>query len=368
MGLALQLVALAALPQVLALALAPVTTGVWDGPEVGLALVPLVTVLLLFACGRAFVRGDHPVPLVAAYLAVSVVLAVASLEIVGRDDPHSAVGVVADALAGPVAILAGVLLFARRAASPAPRAEAGAMVLVAGATSVIALGFAIAGELHGDVHATPGTWFYFAITWAAGFAVATLAIRAGRALLAGAEHARRALQIYVVAAVAVTVVHTLLAVSFTLVERAIPLRLALPIQLIALVGIATPLVIWHHANRDLAQAPAPARSGARSLAWLAWWFVPQLAVRAITAAIDPALGGPLALVIVQGVCLAAAAALALTRTRGARLAALAAAAASFIAIAALVRDMQSVLFKVPWWVVVLPFTTTLALAWLEPPD
>jgi hypothetical protein len=345
----------------------------WIGEVGAVTLLQVAVAVLQIGTGVASVRRSSAArPLLIAYGAATVALAIVAVIVIGRDlGVAPRIGFVVEIVGAPVVI--GIVAALVPLSPTRVRLDAGAVLVGVGLAAWLATPVQIASTLRWmrqarDVSA--GTVAGQLIFPVVALVIGALALRAGTRLVRGpADIGRRATFVYVVVAIALALVLTAVAIIVTLVDSPRYAPFLLTSQSISLVlSIATPLAIWWYVRGTVDDGVTGESSA--TLAWIALLFVPTLLARLTFVG---ELGGMPRIILVLAVggggCLAVIllrTALALLRGGEARVAALTGAVVAttlfvLVAIALLVESSPA---TQPIYQLALVVATAATMAWL----
>lgn len=126
-------------------------------------------------------------------------------------------------------------------------------------------------------HVSTGAWLGELVRVASALVPATVGLVAGLRMASG-RPARRMFAAYVITAIGMQIVMTVLSVIVMLTNEGRYVSIVLPTTLVMTVfGIVRPMLIWLYAKRE----SEPGADVGAALPWVALWFVPQLVARAL---------------------------------------------------------------------------------------
>ncbi|HEY5921295.1 MAG TPA: hypothetical protein VIV11_06475, partial [Kofleriaceae bacterium] len=125
-----------------------------------------------------------------------------------------------------------------------------------------------------------GAWFGAAIPIVVALVIGVLALNAGLRMARG-QPARRALLVYVIVAIATSVVFHVMRTIYAFtddMERVAPWLVSTSVIALA-VAVARPLLVWWYAKREA--QPASGTPVDAALPWIALWLAPRLLARCL---------------------------------------------------------------------------------------
>jgi hypothetical protein len=216
-----------------------------------------------------------------------------------------AVAALGETIATPLFLLAAPRMFDLRRIS---RANAlGGLLIVFGISTWIGHPIFWFGQARTfvELHAPAGTWL------GASLPVVGALVAGGAAWVAGSRLSRkqpvgRALAVYVGLAIGGSLLLHIVQIGWWFVDHGADvtpgMRLMITLSVVGLVvSLIRPLIVWFFAKREPEPAPVDA-----ALPWVALWFVPHLAVRALLYDQMDAYAGPTLGFVIVALCLALA--------------------------------------------------------------
>jgi hypothetical protein len=258
----------------------------WSPDVLWPVMLQLVVAGIQVAVGCSFAFGARRAGwiLLACQLAGSLVLVVASRELVSDAGVLPLIGVIIETLGTPALVIVALLL--GRTAGASPRQEVGVVLLVFGISTLLnamlqTFEFVV---MLVDERFSPGAASN--LVWIGSYiAVAVLEIRAGLALRRGASNALRAFNVFMIVSLSLDVLWLLIGMGVGVVEDGRLLKfLAVTRGTSAVTSAAWLFVLWAFVRKHT--APPVATAVPMFPAWYTLLFLPMLAARPLALAND----------------------------------------------------------------------------------